>query len=220
LTVDPRPEDCANLEIIGAGFGRTGTMSLKLALESLGYGPCYHMIEVEKNEGHDRLWLEALSRTLPNWNLLLANYRSAVDWPAAFFWRELAEYYPSAKVILTERDDRAWYDSMRQTIFEALTQSRDKIPERVAVHRRMTTTLVLEHVFHGRFEDSSYVRSVYRDHNDRVRDEVHAERLLVFKTGDGWGPLCRFLGVDDPATAFPHANSSAEFRRQFLSNSG
>jgi len=195
-------------------------MSLKLALETLGYGPCYHMIEVEKNAGHDRLWLEALSGTAPDWDRLLVDYRSAVDWPSAFFWRELAEYYPSAKIILTERDDRAWYDSIRQTILEALTQSRDKIPERNAVHRRMTTTLVLEHVFHGRFENSSYVRSVYREHNDRVRDEVPAERLLVFKPGDGWGPLCRFFGVDEPATAFPHANSRDEFRQQFLSDNG
>jgi len=208
------------LQIIGAGFGRTGTLSLKSALEALGFGPCYHMMEVLDNPGHDRIWLDALEGTVPNWTALLADYRSAVDWPSAFFWRELMVCYPSAKVILTVRDDQAWYESIRQTILAVLTRPRGDEADGLEVHRRMTRSLILDHVFDGRFEDADYARAIYRAHNDRVRAEVPAERLLVYEAGAGWEPLCRFLGVVEPEQPFPHTNSRMEFRERFLADGG
>jgi hypothetical protein len=204
------------MEIIGAGFGRTGTLSMKLALEALGFGPCYHMMEVLENEGHDRAWLDALGGKLPDWDVLLADYRSAVDWPAAHFWRELAAHYPAAKVILTVRDERAWYDSIRQTILAVLTGQQAEDPATLSAHRQMTRLLVLDRVFDGRFDEPDYARAVYREHNDRVREEVSEERLLVYEAGDGWAPLCRFLGVPEPDMPFPHSNSLREFRQKFL----
>ena len=109
------------LSIIGAGFGRTGTMSLKFALEQLGAGNCYHMMETRKNPDHTELWLKAMNAEPVDWDELFRDYSAAIDWPACRFWRELSEFYPKAKVILTLRDPERWYQSMSQTIYQALT---------------------------------------------------------------------------------------------------
>ena len=119
------------IEIIGAGFGRTGTESMKRALETLGYGPCHHMYEVLKRWDRYDDWLRILKgEAEPDWPRLLEGYRSSVDWPVAYYWRELAELYPEAKILLTVRDAESWYASMDKTI---LTLIRD--PENNAVVR-------------------------------------------------------------------------------------
>ena len=91
------------LAVIGAGFGRTGTMSLKVALERLSFGPCYHMIEEMEHPEHDALWQAASDDKPVDWERLFAGYRAAVDWPVAAFWPELASHYPEAKTHLAER---------------------------------------------------------------------------------------------------------------------
>lgn len=203
-----------SMKIIGAGLGRTGTMSLKFALETLGFGPCYHMMEVLQQPQHDRIWHDALTGVTPRWDDLFKGFNATVDWPSAHFWRELIDYYPQAKVILTLRDDQAWYESIRKTILELLTRADGDDP--VSVHRQMTRKLVLDTVFDGRFNDADYVRSVFLRHNDRVRDEVAEERLLVYAPGDGWAPLCRFFEVDEPNETYPHVNSSEEYRANYI----
>jgi hypothetical protein len=107
------------LKVIGAGFGRTGTLSLKCTLEILGFGPCYHSMEVLKRPHHDQIWHAALTGSSPVWDSVFDGFQAAVDWPSAFFWQELSDTYPDAKIILTVRDEHAGYESIRQTIFAA-----------------------------------------------------------------------------------------------------
>jgi len=196
------------LEVIGAGFGRTGTLSLKLALEQLGYGPCYHMMEVFANPGHAALWSAAADGDLPAWPTLFAAYGATVDWPASYFWRELADAYPRARIILTERDPESWYRSMSDTIVRAIT-------EPTAKHNpnyRMAVKIVLESTFGGRFDDRTHALQVFRDHNRALREAFPAQRLLVYRVSEGWAPLCEFLDRPLPETPFPRANTTAEFK--------
>jgi Sulfotransferase domain len=91
------------LRVIGAGFGRTGTHSLKLALEQLGFAPCHHMYEVRAHPEQLAFWQAAARGELPDWDEVFAGFAAQVDWPGARFWRELAEHFPHAKVILSVR---------------------------------------------------------------------------------------------------------------------
>ncbi|THD64387.1 sulfotransferase family protein [Phenylobacterium sp.] len=194
------------LKVIGAGFGRTGTMSLKLALEALGLGPCYHMIEVFKNPAAPDWWYEAaLDPARADWAKIFAGYSATVDWPSATFYRELAAAYPEAKVILTERDPDDWFESTQATIFK------NDIPADVeAPFLRMLRKVIYE-LFDVRMHDRDHVISVYLAHNRTVRETIPADRLLVYRVSDGWAPLCGFLGVAVPDTSMPKVNSREEF---------
>ncbi len=201
-----------SLKIIGAGFGRTGTLSLKAALELLGLGPCYHMVEVFQNPDHTAIWSAAVDGTPPDWRAFLKDYRSAVDWPVCHFWRELAEAFPQAKILLSERDADAWYEIISKTIFEQL----DRVEKLADVpifgaQTRMAHTMLVEKTFDGRL-DRDHVISVYKAHSEVVKRAVPRERLLVYDVAQGWEPLCAFLDVAVPAAPFPRTNSTAEFR--------
>jgi hypothetical protein len=194
------------LSVIGAGFGRTGTMSLKLALEQLGFGPCYHMEEVFKNPRASGYWEAAADGAPVDWEEVYAGYRATVDWPGANFYRELAEAYPQAKVILTVRDPEAWFASTQRTLFSPDLQR----PEDDSAMGRMGRKVVYG-LFDGQVHDRERVISVFNRHNDMVRQVIPAERLLVYEVSQGWAPLCAFLGVAVPATPMPQVNSTAEF---------
>ncbi len=200
------------LSVIGAGFGRTGTLSFKYALEMLGLGPCYHMLEVRENEVHRELWRDAGAGRPTDWRALLAGYKAAVDWPACTFWRELMAAYPEAKVILTLRDSNRWYDSVANTIFASIT--RENRDDDGAARSPMAREIILERTFQNRFEDRAYAISVYEAHNAEVARAVPAERLLSFRVADGWPPLCDFLGQPVPDAPFPNVNSTEEFRHR------
>jgi hypothetical protein len=192
------------LDVIGAGMGRTGTYSLKLALEQIGFGPCHHMADVNANPEQKALWRAAGKGHIPSWDAAYAGYRSAVDWPTAYFWREVSDFYPDAKVILTVRDPEAWYDSMAQTI--RLTMDAANDPDSFAV-------AVLSNVVFGeRFDDRDHAIAAYEAHNAAVRAFLPPERLLVYQASEGWRSLCAFLGVLAPSEPFPSTNSTAEFR--------
>ncbi|WP_331374848.1 sulfotransferase family protein [Sinorhizobium chiapasense] len=193
------------LDVIGAGMGRTGTHSLKLALEQLGFGPCHHMADVLRDPQQKALWRAAGKGKLPEWDAALAGYRSAVDWPSAHFWRELSTYYSDAKVILTVRDPEQWYESMAQTIGLTMDASAND-PESFGV------AVVGNGVFGGRFDERDHAIAVYGAHNEAVRKAVPPERLLVYEVSEGWAPLCAFLSVPLPSAPFPRTNSTAEFR--------
>ena len=202
------------LSVIGAGWGRTGTLSLKLALERLGFGPCYHMLEVFGRPDDIPLWERATDGEVVDWDALFAGYRSAVDWPACAFWRELVAYYPEAKVILTERDAAGWYRSAMDTILPTVTGTPPADnPVRVA-HMRMVVRLVVERELGGRIEDRDEVIRRFALHGAAVREALPAERLLVYRCEQGWEPLCRFLGVAVPNEPFPRTNSTDEFRQR------
>jgi hypothetical protein len=198
------------LAIIGAGFGRTGTLSLKLALEQLGFGPCYHMNDVFSHPGHAQRWRDAFRDGDADWDDLLRGFASAVDWPPAHFWRPLAARYPDAKVILTVRDRDAWYESIASTIFPA---QRRPLPPPGDPHYAqlvMPRELILHGTF-GQIEDKAHVLSIYDAHNAAVRAAIEPARLLEYDVKDGWAPLCAFLGVPVPDAPYPRSNTTQEF---------
>jgi hypothetical protein len=204
------------LQVLGVGFGRTGTLSLKAALERLGIGPCHHMFEAAKNPQHARAWTEAKHGAPVDWEALLAGYRAAVDWPAAAFWRELLAAFPAMRVILTTRESAAWYASFRDTI---LGKTSGLAPPKNSSLRALydvTHELILDGVFCGRAADEAFAIAVYEAHNRAVVDSVAPERLLLFDPAAGWEPLCRFLARPVPAGAFPHLNMRAAFLDDFL----
>jgi hypothetical protein len=194
------------LSVIGAGFGRTGTMSLKFALEALGAGPCYHMIEVFKNPAAPSYWTAAADGEPVDWETVFEGYRATVDWPSATFYEPLAKAYPDAKVILTERDPEAWWTSTQATIFNWDTGRSPPEPFLGMVQK------VIGALFDQRIHDRDHVISVFRRHNARVREVIPADRLLVYEVADGWEPLCSFLGVPVPEAPMPSLNSTEEFR--------
>lgn len=198
------------LEVVGAGLGRTGTLSLKMALERLGFGPCYHMKEVFEHSHHVAEWDRAAAGA-PDWDAILGDYRSAVDFPVAAFWSELAAHYPDAKVVLTVRDADRWFQSCTQTIFPPLLQ---ELPERMADWQAMVRRTILDRTFEsGDLSDRDHAVGCFHRHNEAVRQGLPADRLLVFDVAEGWGSLCDFLGVAVPDEPFPRVNSTEEFRR-------
>jgi hypothetical protein len=191
------------LSVIGAGFGRTGTESMKLALEALGKGPCHHMKEVLVDSEQIALWRSAAQGDLPEWEEAFAGYNSAVDWPTAYFWRELSEYYPDAKVLLTVRSADSWYESMTNTIFKTLKASTD--PASIGLK------LIGEGVFGGRLDDRAHAIAVYEKNIADVQAAFTQERLLTYHLGEGWEPLCQFLGEPVPNIPFPRSNPREQF---------
>ncbi|WP_182703755.1 sulfotransferase family protein [Thermomonospora cellulosilytica] len=208
------------LQVIGAGFPRTGTSSMKAALELLGFGPCHHMFEVIMRPGLAERWLAVGEGGTPDWEHVFEGYRSAVDWPAGFYWRELAEAYPQAKVLLTVRDPHRWFASMH-TIMDAARQT---IPPDVQGPLKVMGDLrpMLDRMWTRTFgapvdqpPGEEKAVEVFERHTRLVREAVPAERLLVYEVGRGWEPLCEFLGVPVPDAPFPHLNDSAAMRRMF-----
>lgn len=200
------------LEVVGAGWGRTGTLSTKVALDRLGFGPCYHMSEVFfAHPEHRHLWTAAARGEPVDWDALFAGYRSAVDWPACAFWPELCAAYPDAKVLLTARDPESWYDSYASTIAGGVPAD---APGGDGIDAMVHAVLV-ERSFGGRAGPQEHLVDRYRRHVAEVTSTVPADRLLVWSVADGWDPLCRFLGVPVPDDPFPRVNDRAEFGRIF-----
>ncbi len=196
------------LEVIGAGFGRTGTTSLKLALEQIGFGPCHHMSELFKSPETAEHWAAAARGQVAPWESMFAGYRSAVDWPTADYWRELSALYPHAKIILTVRDTETWFQSTQATIFGPINTMMSGDTSPIGETMRAIST----RNFNDRPNDRAACLAGFEAHNAAVQREVPPERLLVFEIKQGWEPLCRFLGVPVPDGPFPRANSTDEFR--------
>ena len=205
-----------SLAVIGAGFGRTGTMSLKLALEHLGLGPCYHMRELLAHPAQDPVWHAATRGERVDWDALFEGYGSAVDWPVAAFWQQLAQHYPHARFILSVRDSQKWHESVLETIFKALSSTPDAGEAQARTHRAMTRELILHRTFDGRLDDAAHAIAVYERHNQAVRDGISAHRLLVVEAASGWEPLCAFLDCPVPDLPYPHSNSREEFHDRRL----
>ncbi len=210
-----------SIEVIGAGFGRTGTLSLKMALEQLAFTKCYHMHDLFAHPGHAETWTAIAQGNPANWPALFNGYRALVDWPCAYFWRELSDYYPQAKIVLTVRDANDWYDSIEQTIFTVINRSfpegatQPQLPKNAspvaAAQISMAKLMIADNLFSGRLEDRQHCIAVYEQHNAEVQRSLPAERLLVYNVCEGWSPLCHFLGTAEPDTAFPRSNSKREF---------
>ena len=198
------------LKVIGTGLGRTGTMSMKLALEQLGFGPCHHMVEVFMHPESVPLWVAA-GQGKPDWDALFDGYASMVDHPGCRFWRELMDYYPDAKLIHTVRDPNRWFDSTQATIF-APDSGAVKPPEPM----REFFSMVMEE-YEGRQHERDYMVEHFQRHTDDVLATVPPERLLVFDSAQGWAPLCAFLDVAVPDRPYPSENSTADFQARAAS---
>jgi hypothetical protein len=200
------------LAVIGAGFGRTGTLSLKLALEQLGFGACYHMFEVLQHPEHMPVWARAHDGEAVDWEALFEGYRSSCDWPSCNLWREQRAAFPEAKVILSTRDPVKWHESVMNTIWPSSRRAAESEDPQQRTFGQWAMRVIWDRVFDGRVEDRAHAIAVYEAHAAAVRAEVPADRLLEFEASDGWAPLCAFLGVPVPDTPYPRTNSTEEFR--------
>jgi len=197
------------LNVIGAGVGRTGTYSLKLAINQIGLGPCHHMEEVLHNMPVQvPLWAAAASGRA-DWQHIYSGYSSAVDWPTACFFRDLAREFPTARFVLTLRDPERWADSFSATIYKLLA-GRDQAPPEMRSWLEMAGQVIAKTGFPPGLGHDELVRA-FKAHNEAVREAIPASRLLVFEVKDGWRSLCDFLGVPVPPVEFPRSNHREEF---------
>jgi Sulfotransferase domain len=209
------------MQVIGAGFGRTGTMSLKAALEQVGCGPSFHMIDLVRRPSLLPDWQAAAAGERVDWAEVLEGWQSTVDWPGCTFWEQLAETWPDAPVLLSVREPEAWYRSCLNSIHEAkemalrgeLEGGSEDAPDPAVIE--MINDLIWNGTFHGRFLEKDYALAVFEQHNEDVRRKVPADRLLVYEISEGWEPLCAFLGVPIPDGPMPHLNDTASFRSMF-----
>jgi hypothetical protein len=192
------------LKVIGSGLGRTGTLSMKHALETLGFGPCHHMVEVFGQPETMALWVEA-AEGRPDWDAICADYRAMVDYPGCRYWRALSAHYPDAKVLHTVRDPDEWFDSTQATIFKPGSTAVAPPPPLAAFFGSLLGE------FGSRLHDRAYMTDYFRRHSEEVQRTIPKERLLVYRAGEGWERLCGFLGVPVPASPYPSENSREEF---------
>jgi hypothetical protein len=195
------------LKVIGAGLGRTGTVSLKLALERLGFGRSYHMLEVIGTPGHTELW-QQVADGRPDWDAIFAGYGATTDYPACACWRELADFYPDAKIVLSVRDPDKWFDSTQATIFTPETKA-------TLDSARFAGVAKLMYGIHPDLYDRASMVAAFQRHSQAVIDGIAKERLLVYDVAQGWAPLCEFLGVPVPDAPFPRANVRTEINDIF-----
>jgi len=206
--------------VIGAGFGRTGTASLKLALEMVGFGPCHHMEEVIKHPAEVATWEAAARGEKIDWCTFLQGWGATVDFPSSVYYKELMSAFPQAKIVLTVRDAASWYTSMSQTIVPAMNAFPNRLVARFlpfvgAPSRSLNNTWIDREVIR-RFSEREHVLRIFENHIAEVKHVVPPERLLVYQVSEGWGPLCAFLGVPIPNAPFPRVNDTAQFKRSVL----
>jgi hypothetical protein len=187
------------MQVIGAGLGGTGTLQAKAALERIGFGPCYHVADVQEHPEQTSLW-QALAAGACDWHALFGPYASCVDFPACVFYAELLDAYPDAKVLLTVRDPERAYERVRESIYKLTTSPGSPLPAGLL---QVFRDVVWAGLFGSVFEDRAHALDVYRRWNDEVATRVPADRLLVFDVDEGWEPLCGFLDRDVPEEPFP-----------------
>ena len=194
-----------SLKLIGAGYGRTGTLSLKLALEQIGCGPCHHMTEVLLAPESMALWMRAADGD-PDWDAIYKGFASTVDFPGCTFWRQLSEFYPQAKVLLSVRDPEKWFESTQATIFSERMIARVGATPMAAFMDKVAWGVFSRERIHNQ----DFMIAAFERHNTEVERTIPRDRLLVYDVAQGWAPLCKFLGVPVPETPFPRTNSREE----------
>ncbi len=200
------------LKVIGSGFGRTGTKSVKDALEKLGFGPCHHMYEVVAEPGRVTPWTEYAAGRPVDWGAVFDGFSSQVDWPGAHIWHELSELYPEAKVVHTRRPEESWARSFSKTIGTLMNEFEQMpLPPHIRDMMTMARDKIIGETFDGDHMDHDVQIAAYRKRTDDVVAAIPPERLLIFDVAEGWAPLCAFLEVDVPDIPFPHENLEADF---------
>jgi len=195
------------LKVVGAGVGRTGTHSLKLALEQLLGGTCHHMVEVFAHPEEVPVWTDAINGNAVDWGALMQGYTAQVDWPGASFWPELSAANPDALVLLSTRDPDVWFTSCSNTIFAGIQGMIDGGDQWMGAMLRL-----FRERFSDQIEDRDAMIAAYERHNAAVRAAIPEERLLDWTAADGWEPICARLGLPVPSDPFPVTNTTSEFR--------
>jgi hypothetical protein len=217
------------MKLIGAGMPRTGTLTQKMSLEMLGLGPCYHMVDVLADLEQADLWKQALAGE-PNWNEIFDGFQSTVDWPGGYFYRELADFYPEAKILLSVRDPESWERSMRETVWAVrngeslirlLSSAQGHINPRWQGFLDMVDGLLWQGkgTFAGGHSEPGQMIETMNRHNEEVKASIPPERLLVWSVTEGWEPLCEFLEVPIPGVPVPHINDRKEFLNRIIDGS-
>ena len=217
------------MKLIGAGMPRTGTLTQKMALEMLGLGPCYHMVDVLADLDQAGLWKRAVEGDV-HWPEIFAGYQSTVDWPGGYFYRELAQFYPEAKVLLSVRDADSWEKSVRETVWatrngESLIRLLSSAQALVNPRWRGFTEMVDALLWKGRgtfaagHEEPAQLIEAMLRHNEEVKATIPADRLLVWSVSEGWEPLCEFLELPVPGVPLPHINDRVEFLNRIVDGS-
>jgi hypothetical protein len=205
------------LKLINAGLGRTGTTSLQVALDRLGYGPCYHMFDIFRSEERQKQWEKIVcDGQPPDWEAVFDGYTTIVNGPSSVYYQQMMAAFPGSKILLTIRDPERWYQSTYDTLFQFAVKGREDPPEEGTTRARMlrlTNTLTWDSLFDGRFADKEHAIEVYHNHNQEVMRAIDPDDLLVYDVKQGWQPLCEFLGVDMPSEDFPHVNESKSMRK-------
>jgi len=200
------------LSVIGVGYGRTGTMSLKLALEELGYGPCHHMEDVFNNPTQVPAWRAAIAGEPVDWDQVYDGYSATTDWPGAGFSKELADHFPDAKIILTARNVDSWWESYSSTIMKYLVELPEEgLPPHIDAMARSVIDMLSNKLFKSGIDDEQAAKAAYQDHVNHMTTAYADGRVLSFDVKDGWATLCEFLGKPVPDGDFPRANNSEEF---------
>jgi len=214
-----------SIKVIGSGMGRTGTHSLKLALEQLGFSKCYHMMELFNNPDGIAYFNKAEAGEQVDWDSLFTGYQSAVDYPVARYYKEVFAKYPDAKVIHTVRDPESWYKSCTETIFWASRPSAGRmvkmmvqLPFSSVLRKRLPILKYNGKILSGEFgndlSNKAEVIKRFNAHTEAVQKQIPKEKLLVYNVKEGWEPLCKFLGVAVPTTPFPVSNTADEFKQR------
>ncbi len=217
------------MKVIGAGMPRTGTLTQKLALEMLGLGPCYHMVNVLADLDQAALWERALEGESP-WTQIFDGFESTVDWPGGYFYKELAEFYPQAKVVLSVRDPEAWQESMRQTVWAVrhgeslvrlLSSAQAHVNPAWRAYLKMIDGLLWRDAgtFAGEQATTGELIEGMLRHQEQVTRDIAPERLLVWNVAEGWGPLCEFLELPVPDVPLPRINDRTEFLNRIIDGS-
>ncbi|WP_295671278.1 sulfotransferase family protein [uncultured Mucilaginibacter sp.] len=212
------------LKVIGAGWGRTGTESLKMALEQLGFDRCYHGFDLMNDGRKLQYWKQMHEEGKTDYDALFDGYIAAVDTPAAYYYKELMQQYPEAKVILTVRDAGKWFDSAANTIFKrpppvkyAILKFMGRLSKKlsyVPLIDEHLQDIFFEKEFNGKIDDKQAMMAWFNQWNEQVKNTVPAHRLLVYNVAEGWGPLCKFLDVPVPAAPFPQTNTKENFQKR------
>ncbi len=201
------------LKLIGAGLGRTGTDSLRNALHMLGYGPCHHMFVLRDDPENVPAWMNvAKGESTPDWDAIFEGFQAQVDFPGAAYWKELSEFYPNAKLVLTVRDSDSWYASIEKTLLQFIKLKGTHKP----AHRNDTaelTEIALRRTLDCDPFDEVAAKAGYEAHNKRVQTAIPSDRLLVLPLGSGWEPLCTFLERPVPDEPYPSGNTTTDFTK-------
>ncbi len=200
------------IKVIGAGYGRNGTLSLKQALETLGFTRCYHMMELDLEKDQDLAWSALSQGESVDFDRLFEGYQASVDWPSCNFWQQQLAWYPDALVILSERDPEQWYSSIMNTIYPSSVAAREFDHPEAQRRSKMVFEVIWDGLFDGRLEDKDHVIGLYQAHNQNVKDTVPSDKLLVFESSQGWAALCEFLAVPVPDEAYPRVNTTEDFQ--------